>query len=421
MGFALLAIALLAAIFYYYNSIRTPRFDWNDGWGKEAYSEESTQPYGTQILHRLLKGYFPGKKVLDIRKSVGAELPEDSTFHGSYVFVGGALYLDSVSMAALVRFVKAGNTAFIASKTIPMSLLSEVFQYECDNVVQQDYAFLQDTTATVYLHSDSVRLQYVVQNKPRAYNWHYMDARGLCEGSSQRALGFLNDTLINFAELPLGAGRLLLHTVPVALSNYTLLRPDARPYIAQVLSHLPEGDIYWDAVSRVPEQVGRRRNNSDYRSLEDEHLLSYILRQPALAWAWYLLFGLAVLWFIFRAKRRQRVIPVLPKNENASYEFIETISNLHFRQRNYQGLCRENMKLFLAQIRERYNLITPFDAQTGLPRIDEGFLTRLAQVSERPIASVRDIFARYEHAILGETTEQEMVRLHLAMEAFWQG
>jgi hypothetical protein len=170
--------------------------------------------------------------------------------------------------------------------------------------------------------------------------------------------------------------------------------------------------------------VARRANANSRglpsRSLADEHPLTYILQQPALAWGWYILMGLTGLWFVFRAKRRQRIIPVLRKNENSSYEFINTIANLHFRERNYDGICMQNMKLFLAQIRERYGLAAVVNPVTHEARTDDDYFRRLSAVSEVPESALRDIFTQYAACVQYQTNEEMMVNLHLATEAFWK-
>ncbi|MBK8554663.1 MAG: hypothetical protein IPL65_02300 [Lewinellaceae bacterium] len=226
----------------------------------------------------------------------------------------------------------------------------------------------------------------------------------------------MKDSLINFAWFPYGSGQFLLHTTPVAFSNFNLLRPDGRLYAEKVLSYLPKGDVYWDSYSRVPENVSRQRNRSSV-SLPDEHPLTYILQQPALAWAWYLLFALGALFLLFRAKRRQRIIPVLPKNENSSYEFISTIANLHFRQKDYRNMCMQQMKLFLAQLRDRYGMLTPLEAD-GSPRINAEFLERLARFSGVPEKEIQPIFTHYNNCLRYEPTEDMLVELHLDIERF---
>jgi hypothetical protein len=264
-----------------------------------------------------------------------------------------------------------------------------------------------------------VSYYYAVQNRPKFYYWSYIEPYIFCNSLPHYPLGALNNEWINFAVFPHGKGRFLLHTTPLVFSNFSLLRPETRPYAEGVWSHLSEGHIYWDATSRVPEEVGRRRNHSwNDRTGSEEHPLTYILKQEALAWAWYLLAVTAALWLFFRAKRRHAIIPVLKPNENSSYEFISTIAHLHFRERNYQSLMEQGMKLFMAQIRERYGLVAPINPDTQLPRTDESFFKKLAAVSEQPESSIRQLFEQYAAGIRYQPTEQMMVDLHLGIENF---
>lgn len=420
-----IAVLVLTGVLYWRYASGGERFDWQEAWGGKSYSETSDQPYGTQILHRLLEGYFPGKRLIDVGKKVSDELPVDSTHRSSYVFVGEALYLDSLGTERLLTFVASGNTALLSSKTIPFDLMFHLYYEECEDAEWDDYELHPDTIVPVSLTaprlSRPVLLHYARQNKPLSYRWSYIDSRFFCDSLTQRPLGYLADTLINFAEFPYGKGRFLLHTTPIAFSNYHLLRPEARPYAEGILSYLPEGDIYWDAGNRIPEAVGRRRNrDGGAREPAAEQPLAYILKQPPLAWAWYLLVAMALLYVIFRAKRRQRIIPVSARNENSSYEFISTIAHLHFREKDYQNLCIQNMKLFLAQIRERYGLVVQMHPDSHAPRIDQAFLERLAKVAERPVAQVQDIFNQYAATIQFEPSEEMMVNLHLAMEKFFK-
>lgn len=424
---AAIIVLILSGIFYYFRSNVQPKYNWSEySWKKnQGYSEHNDQPYGTLIAHRLLSRYFPGKHLTDLTKNIAAELPSDSVGRGdNYVFVGEALYMDSLGTDRLLKFVKAGNTAFISSKTIPFDLMNYVYFNECEDAPWDDYLTVSDSAGYLSLRTpqlpDSMySFFYAVQNQRSAYAWAYLQPSVFCDSLPQYPLGYLNGSLVNFAEFPYGKGRFLLHTNPIAFSNFSLLRTETHPYAEGVWSHLSNGDIYWDAVSRIPESVGRRRNHSDYSRFQEEDTpLTYILKQKSLAWAWYLLAGATGLWLLFHAKRRQRIIPVLKPNENSSYEFISTISDLHFREKNYQNLSKQGMKLFLAQLRERYGLSVTIDPKTELPRADEDFFKKLALVSEVPENAARDIFEKYSAVVRYQPTEDMMIELHLAMEAF---
>jgi hypothetical protein len=122
---------------------------------------------------------------------------------------------------------------------------------------------------------------------------------------------------------------------------------------------------------------------------------------------------MAFLYLIFRAKRRQRIIPVREPNTNTSLEFIETIGRLYFQQNNHLKLEEQKMKLFLNFIRDRYHLPTH--------NIDEKLIEKLAAVSDVKMDKVKSIFALYKsHSKKGEIFEEQLINFHQAMDYFYK-
>lgn len=420
-------LLLGGAFYYYYVTYLRDKYDWRDSWPREAYGEKDIQPYGSQIFHHLLSGYFSSKGLTDIKKKVSTELPLDSSQHLNYVFVGEGMLMDSTEAQHLLRFVGIGNTALLISKCVPFEVMQRVYALGCADAEWENYPALHDSIVRVTIplpegKQVGTALHYALANRPVSYDWQYLPGHYFCAELPHRPIGHLRDSLVNFALFRYGKGTLLLHCNPLAFSNYSLLRPDTRPYAEAVLGWLPEGPVYWDVVSRVPELVARRANSKYDFSQEahNDHLLTFVLKQPALAWAWYILVGLTGLWFIFKAKRRQRIIPVMRRNENSSYEFISTIAHLHFRERNYDGISIQKMKLFLAQLRDRYGLSANLNPVTHALRTDDDFFKKLATVSQVAEADIHDIFRQYAACAQYQTNQTMMTELHLAIEAFWK-
>lgn len=426
--FLILLVALLLGFSFslgYCDREERNFFIWDEN-SRDAYAPDNDQPYGAQVLYRLLDDYFPGKDFKKIDKDFLETLPENPSAPATYVFIGNGIFLDSLSTDRLLKFVKNGNTALLISRSVPFDLMNMIYFEECDGAIWDEYAGVQDSFFQLQLNepklSEPVRFFASQQNKVYAYNTLYLPAAFFCEELPQRSLGYINNNpeLTNFSEFPCGKGKFLLHTTPMVFSNFHLLRPEMRHYAQAALSHLPESNIYWDNMSRVPESVTRRRNNADSAQDPDkDHLLTYVLQQPALAWSWYLLLGLTAVWLIFRAKRRQRVIPVLPRNENSSYEFINTIANLHFRERNYAGQSRQSMRLFLAQVRDRYGVTFHIDPDTELPKADPQLIQRLSMMSEVPENDIYELFKLHATTVNFIPVEADMVGLHLAIEKFF--
>lgn len=420
-------LALVALFQYCGNQNNKSRYDWTEEeWNKRVYNENYDQPYGSKIFHSLAAGYFDGYQFKDLKRQLTDELPIDSNNQKStYLFIGGGMFLDSADTQHLMHFVEAGNTALIISKTIPFDLMNFIYYDECDESGWDDYASKTDSFNLLQLlapeNLQPSKAYYAVQNKPSTYTWSYIPSYVFCEELPQQVIGIQNDSLVNFAVFPHGKGRFLLHTTPLAFTNYHLLRPEFQRYAAGVLSHIPQGAIYWDAFSRVPEPVTRRRNaRQSMTDLPEEHALTYILKQEPLAWAWYLLIALAILYLVFRTLRKQRPIPVLAQNENSSYEFINTIAHLHFREKNHKGISIQAMKLFLSQVREKYGIMIGLDPVSNLARYEDGLLKKLAARAEVPEESLNQIMNQYSTIARFEPTEQHMIDFYLSLEDFWK-
>ncbi len=409
--------AVLGVLFAWLWQMDRRRFDW-----RESYSEESRQPYGTAILQGLLEDYFPASSLRVVDDSLSRVLSTDSLRAGSYVFVGEGLWVDSSDIAALLTFVGNGNQALISSRSIPNELMTRLYPDACPEALWEDYTDWLDTVAQLNFYAEKLRadkpfpLRYLYRNRARPYRWQYISEDYLCGADyGLTPLGYFADTLVNFVSIPYGEGEFYLHTTPLAFTNYYLVEPDHLAYVEGVFSHLREGPIYWESYNRILETLARRRNQrfTSNARLPSRSPLQYILRQPPLAWAWYLLIAAGGLYLIFRAKRRQRVIPVKESNANTSRDFVSTIGRLYFLQNNHRQLALQKMRLLLGFIREHYHLQTR--------ELDTGFAQRLALKSEVPQAVIDKILLLYRNIDNSNyITENTLIEFHGIVEQFYR-
>ncbi|MDX1941765.1 MAG: hypothetical protein SFU99_14490 [Saprospiraceae bacterium] len=405
-------LAVFAVLIFLLSQRPRNRFSW-----RPNYKAESKQPYGAFIITELLKNYFPGKGFEVLRDSVNGNLP-DTVVSANYVFIGEALFMDSVDMEVLLQFVENGNTAFISSHTIPQDLMEEVYDNECNYNEWVDYDMLKDTTVQLNLSdpnlhtSKGFQYKYVYRNRTMPYVWAHIDNDYFCENDFTE-LGDLNDTLTHFAKIAFGDGTFYFHTVPIAFTNYHLLDSNRLEYVHRVFSYLPEGKIYWDEHSKTFEALGRYRNNSWNRTLSKESPLQYILSQPPLTWAWYLLLVIGLLFLLFRTKRKQRIIPVLESNANTSLEFVSTIGRLYFMQNSHKKLALQKMKLFLNFVRERYHLRGQ--------ELDEAFIQKLVAKSEVQRELIDKIWLMHRNISNSSImTENTLIDFHQLMDQFYK-
>lgn len=416
---ALLLILVLLVLFF--RSGRGTALDW-----EETYSQERTAPYGTSVLYALLSAHFPADSMRLLRDSVKGVLPLEDV-DGTYWFTGEAVFMDSADQRQLLQFVEAGNTAFIASKSLPSTLMEELmYDTPCSFYIWEDYNGIQDTVAQLnFIHPNlrqdtSLTLKYRSKKGVRPYLWPYLEAHYLCgRPGGFQALGYMevDTSRVNFYRQQYGKGFFYFHSTPIAFSNLSLVEEPGVDYLDRVLAHFDgKGLLYWDAYSKVPEWMGRRANGNSAladRSLSSESPLTYILSQPPLAWAWYLLIAMGLIFLVFRAKRKQRIVPVLEPNTNTSLAFISTIGRLYFLQNNHRKLALLDMRLFLAHIRHRYSLSTQ--------HLDAAFVEQLAAKSEMPKPHLEKILTLYRN-INNSTfvSSNTLVDFHRLIDNFYQ-
>jgi len=369
------AIALIiTCVAVYFFSDKGPKYNW-----EKTYESEDDHVYGTSIFKKLLDNEV--RSVEEIDSKLESVFDEESE-NKNYVFVGPAMYIDTSDVNALLDFVEVGNTAFISSESISEILMNELFDPCYEDWYWYDYeGFFSDSVVLGFDHED---LQEVVTDNifyhnrdsvNRFTNWSYIVDSLVCDQENDLiSLGRDQRDRINFVKQDYGAGVFYFHTTPLALTNMHLMQDENLAYVSTLQNHLSDGDVLWDDFSRVSKEVGRRMNNRNQVSSEGP--MKYVLQKPAFRWAWYLLLALAILYVLFRAKRTQRIIPVTEANKNTSLEFISTIGSMYFQQNDHRNLCEEQMRLFLADIREKHRIRTR--------TLDKEFVTRLSHKTEVP-------------------------------------
>ena len=368
------AIILFFVVYFYVNSEGGPKYNWNT-----TYQAEKDHVYGTSIFKDLLKN--KNRKIIDIENKLESTLEADAE-NQNYVFIGPALFMDSLDVNAMLDFVDNGNTAFISSESISQNLIDEFFDSCHEEWHWYDYQDYYSDTLTLSLEHEDLQgvetdniFYHWRDSLNRHRSWSYIADSLVCNDEDGFIkLGNDNHTRINFVKQNYGEGVFYFHTTPLAFTNMHLFRDVNLPYAAAIQNHLSSGDVLWDDFNRVSKNVGRRMNNRSHISSEGP--MKYVLQKPAFRWAWYLLLALAVLYVMFRAKRTQRIIPVAEANKNTSLEFISTIGSMYFQQNDHRNLCTEQMRLFLANIRDKHRVKTR--------TLDKEFVSNLSFKTEVP-------------------------------------
>ncbi len=259
------------------------------------------------------------------------------------------------------------------------------------------------------------RYVFKEQHQNKSYEWYGMDMSvfsGANKADGVAVLGTMNDTMPCFIKVRYGKGFFLLHASPILFTNYFLLNRQAVDYLQNTLNYLPEGDTYWDEPSKTYRDLNDSKEWHPEVGMGYKGPFDYLLSQPALRWAFYLMWALAVIYLVFGAKRRQRSIPVFEEKTNSSIEFADNLGRLYYLQNDHKKLAEQKMKVFLHTLREKYNL------PTHLPF--EELISRIIEKVGVPESIVRPIFTQNEFINYSGTISQEdLIEFHNYLEQFY--
>jgi hypothetical protein len=277
----------------------------------------------------------------------------------------------------------------------------ELVKYHTDSVVEINF------THPSFKKKYNFNYAYINKHDSIEYGWQYFDTSNINKSSiGCTSLGFIKNDKINFITIKYGKGMFYLHANPIVFANYNLLSEKKINYAELTLSHLPNTQTYYDEYSKKYNGSNNAFNNS-------ESPMKYIFSQPELKWAYYLVVALLLLFILFRAKRKQKIIPVLKSNTNTSLEYVQTIGHLYFQTGEHKKIALQKMKVFLAFVRSRYRIQTQY--------LDAGFSQQLSLKSRIPIVSVNEIIERYKFLEnLSTADEQILTDFYQSIENFYK-
>ena len=362
-----------------------------------SFENDDKRPYGSLVLYDLLDDLFPGVSVDAVNVPPYLVLRDTSRTDVNYLFVTETFAPDAVETEKLLAFAARGNTVFVAAYAFE-GAFADTLRLATDRARTNPKAFLE-------LSHDSVGIN-LVNPALRAPDDVYFD-EGLADDYFARfdtlratVLGLNSREHVNYLRVEVGEGAFYLSTVPVAFTNYFALYRNNADYLYRALSYLPVQDVLWDEYYK-PNRV------------EASTPLRFVLRDPSLKWAYWTLIALVVLFILFEAKRRQRVIPIIAPLENTTVEFVETVGRLYHQHADHANLAEKKITYFLEYVRHHLGLPTH--------TLDEDFLARAAERSGVPAAAVRAVFQDVSR-IQGSAklSEADLRRLNDRIENFYR-
>ena len=354
---ALLLALVLALIFWLGKRIQ--RFDWDEN----QSSPKCTEPFGVALYDSII-GEALGQKVV---QSYG--LPKKVKHNESAFLIGKNAYgywLEDEEWVTYKNLAKNGAVVVILiaaeAKTAKADTVAvaDTFAIDGESVValkpendsiigiveSVDYHSVNDyknaTAAEVQTYDRTVTFGNGQKTKLRSF---------LCQSSikyydnSFKPICVASDTLTTacLREYPNG-GKLIVTTMPLVFTNYGVMDSDARKLSEYMSSFFKGRKLY-----RLYEEKGKNTMME-----EEDGDFKYIMSQPPLKWAFYIILGLLVVYMVFNSRRRMKAIPVHKIDEDTTLQFAKVLGTFYYHQEYHVPFLMKKYDKLKSTLQSRY-------------------------------------------------------------------
>ena len=385
-------LLVLIGFCIYLDAITPKPVNWNP-----SYDLRDKVPLGLYVLDKESDKILSQNKIKKENKTLyelldplydSDSLVKNYKIKGTILSICDNYIIDDESTKELFYFVSQGNSAFLSVQNLPKiytdSLKTEI-QSEFDLSNKVDYWLANPSLGNQKYNLDQAAGRFYFSNID-TLNTTVLGYQGTNKNKQ-----------VNFIKVNFRQGSFYIHLQPAAFTNYHLLKDNHAEYAEKILAYIPKGDIYW----MIKEQNGLIESDSPYR---------YILSQPALKWAWYLFLIGIIVFMIFNAKRKQRIIPIIKPLPNTTLDFTKTIGNLYYQEGDHQNLIDKKIIYFLERIRNEYLIETSV--------LDENFVKKIHAKTGKEIKDIEHLvyLIKQQQKRYNLSNESDLIEINNAIE-----
>ena len=346
---------------------------------KPTYDKNDKEPFGSYVFDDIASSSVENYSV--VNKTFYQIIQDDpSVTRHAFLLTEQALPFNLTDIESLYKLIHQGNQVMLCTEKFPDSLKDTLYfetkiggylqsldiyvqkQNERDSIFFGTDTLNPERIYKVYPHIHAVNIipgkSGIISDEEASDNTFEDDGSSIeiqnktmpinCDSMEVLVWNDENKPLV--LRVFIGEGEIFLVSTPLMFTNYGLLDGDNATYAFRLLSYMKGKPLI-----RI-EAYGDHSGNS-------QSPLRYLLSEPPLRWAVYFSMILIMLFMVFAAKRRQRIIPVVNAPPNKTLEFMSLISNLYFQKHNNEEILRMKHTYFCAEIKR----FTGIDLQENTP------------------------------------------------------
>lgn len=300
---------------------------------KKTYDLDDQSPYGLFDFQQLI--------ISDTQFTVFNEYSGPQTFFHAMdsidnslaMFVGNEFFLTDDEIVLLLNSISNGQDAFISLERFPKKLLTfsgsspDFGHYYLSNFYSQ-------------YDEKEVERFHIFNTDTLPYHWHYIDS--VPNNWDYDIFSKLNDE-VNFISIKIGKGKLMLHSNPMLFTNIYLKDSLGLDYLSFTLDQFEQEEVLWPKFA--DDDLSDVNPYQDEFSGGDHSLLSEIFKYSAFKWAFTIALLGGILFLIFRAKRKQPIIPVISDEKGTGQSFVTTIAGIYYNKKQpkvFKNIIRRN-------------------------------------------------------------------------------
>lgn len=417
----ILFIAVFLLLIYWVEVSKPKSFDW-----RVTYKPESGEPFGCKLFDEMMsktmpKGYKVTSRDLQSLALDSTEmgnnnillLSEDNALHSSF----------SERLDAIYTLLRAGCNVMVAQDNFA-SLTEELDIDRSDwmwkdftNFARKGNIFIHDTlmwkapttgypTRTYTLHQllsgntmvvSSDKWQKLIYKREGVLPYGYDVEDDQDDDDEEDMTRIEREDSVVFMRRKIGNGYLYLLTAPELLSNYSITHDHTANLALRIMNELSDKPTI-KTTAYLPKETGVDGTISS---------LSYIASKSPLLLAYRLSLLAILLFFIFNAKRRQRIIRVVPEPVNHQLEYVKQIGTLYYQKGDHADMVLKKFKYLKERLRRevQIDISEPSGDEESLPQLSA--LTGYSQHHLKTVISWLRVLERQQHPYL---TVEEMTK-----------
>lgn len=342
---------------------KTESTDW-----RKNFDINQKSPFGLFVFAKEINGLFKNK-VKKIDQTPYDYYHQDKKTEHNILIIENKL--DKQSWNKILNQVSNGSDAMLIVSDIPKEISDSIGYYD-SNISFEDENVLKLTDRKY--QNDFIKLDKFPSGRGFTFIKPGIEVLG-------KTVEKNNTDQANFIKVKFGKGKIYVHCEPLFITNYYLLKRGSVQYAQDVFSYLGDRETLWFVESS---------------SQTSQFFLRFILSNPALKYAWWVLLGGLTLFIFFNAKRKQRIVPVMEPLKNTSVDFVKSIGNLYVQEGDFHDMMAKKAQYFLNKVR--------MDLLIDTQNLDEEFAKKLQLKTGKPAEMINEAVSFIKKALDPYTT-----------------